>query len=90
MVLTETSILTSVNLEDDEPLAEQVDVLRGVEQEVVASAPVMRICKANTRILRANFRLKTDAMVVEFQLASPRTNGSPRTAENRTLSRARA
>ncbi len=30
-----------INLEDDEPLAEQVDVLRGVEQEVVASAPVI-------------------------------------------------
>ena len=33
--------LYTVNLEDDEPLAEQVDVLRGVEQEVVASAPVI-------------------------------------------------
>ena len=32
-------LLNTVNLEDDEPLAEQVDVLRGVEQEVVASAP---------------------------------------------------
>ena len=30
-----------IYLEDDEPLAEQVDVLRGVEQEVVASAPVI-------------------------------------------------
>ena len=34
-------LLYTVNLEDDEPLAEQVDVLRGVEQEVVASAPVI-------------------------------------------------
>ena len=33
--------LYTVNLEDDEPLAEQVDVLRGVEQEVVASVPVI-------------------------------------------------
>lgn len=37
----------------------------------------MRICEANTRILRANFRLKTDAMFIEFQLASPSINGSP-------------
>ena len=37
----------------------------------------MRICEANTRILRANFRLKTDAMFIEFQLAKPRINGSP-------------
>ena len=29
----------TVNLEDDEPLAEQIDVLRGVEQEVVTSRP---------------------------------------------------
>ena len=33
--------LYTVNLEDDEPLAEQVYVLRGVEQEGVASAPVI-------------------------------------------------
>ena len=33
--------LNTVNLEDDEPLAEQVDVLRGVEQEVIASSPVI-------------------------------------------------
>ena len=37
----------------------------------------MRICAANTRILRANFRLKTDEMCIEFQLAKPRINGSP-------------
>ena len=37
----------------------------------------MRICEANTRILRANFRLKTDAMFVEFQLVKPSINGSP-------------
>ena len=37
----------------------------------------MRICEANTRILRANFRLKTDAMFIEFQLAKSRINGSP-------------
>ena len=41
----------------------------------------MRICEANTRILRANFRLKTDAMFIEFLLALPRTNGSPPTRE---------
>ena len=33
--------LYTVNFEDDEPLAEQVDVLRGVEQEVVTPAPVI-------------------------------------------------
>ena len=38
----------------------------------------MRICEANTRILRANFRLKTDAMFIESQLASPSINGSPK------------
>ena len=37
----------------------------------------MRICEANTRILRANFRLKTDAMFIEFLLALPCINGSP-------------
>ena len=33
---------------------------------------------------------KTDAMLIESQLASPSINGSPQTAENRTLRRARA
>ena len=37
----------------------------------------MRICFANTRILRANFRLKTDAMFIESQPAMRRINGSP-------------
>ena len=37
----------------------------------------MRICEANTRILRANFRLKTDAMFIEFLLALSCINGSP-------------
>ena len=37
----------------------------------------MRICEANTRILRANFRLKTDAMFIESQPAMRRINGSP-------------
>ena len=37
----------------------------------------MRICAANTRILRANFRLKTDAMFIEFLLALRRINGTP-------------
>ena len=37
----------------------------------------MRICEANTRILRANSRLKTYEMCIEFQLAKPRINGSP-------------
>ena len=36
----------------------------------------MRICAANTRILRANFRLKTDAMFIESQPAMRRINGS--------------
>ena len=36
-----TIFLYTVNLEDDEPLVQQVDVLRGVEQEVVTSAPVI-------------------------------------------------
>lgn len=37
----------------------------------------VRICEANTRILRANFRLKTDAMFIESQPAMRRINGSP-------------
>ena len=37
----------------------------------------MRICEANTRILRANFRLKTDAIFIESQPAMRRINGSP-------------
>ena len=37
----------------------------------------VRICEANTRILRANFRLKTDAMFIESQRAMRRINGSP-------------
>ena len=36
----------------------------------------VRICAANTRILRANFRLKTDAMFIESQPAMRRINGS--------------
>ena len=50
----------------------------------------MRICEANTRILRANYQLNMDAMFIESQPAMRRINGSPRTAENRTLCRARA
>ena len=38
----------------------------------------MRICEANTRILRAKPQPKTDAMFIEFQLASPSINGSPK------------
>ena len=38
----------------------------------------MRICEANTQILRAKPQLKTDAMFIEFQLASPSINGSPK------------
>ena len=34
-------VLDGIDLEDDEPFAQQVDVLRRVEQEVVASAPVI-------------------------------------------------
>ena len=37
----------------------------------------MRVREANTRILRANFRLKTDAMFIEFQPVMRRINGSP-------------
>ena len=37
----------------------------------------MRICEAKTRILRASFRLKTDAMFIEFQPAMRRVNGFP-------------
>lgn len=38
----------------------------------------MRICEANTRILRAKPRPDMDAMFIEFQLAMPRTNASPK------------
>lgn len=38
----------------------------------------MRICETNTQILRAKPQLKTDAMFIEFQLASPSINGSPK------------
>ena len=34
-------VLDGINLEDDEPFAQQVDILRRVEQEVIASAPVI-------------------------------------------------
>ena len=43
-----------------------------------ARAPAGGICEANTRILRANFRLKTDAMFIESQPAMRRINGSPK------------
>ena len=45
----------------------------------------MRICEANTRILRANFRLKTDAMFIEFQLALPRISESPYRGESNSM-----
>ena len=38
----------------------------------------MRICEANTRILRANFRLKTDAMSIKLRLPMQRFNASPK------------
>ena len=38
----------------------------------------MRICEANTRILRAMPQPNMDAMFIEFQLAMPRTNASPK------------
>ena len=38
----------------------------------------MRICEANTRILRAIYQPNMDAMFIEFQLAMPRTNASPK------------
>ena len=37
----------------------------------------MRICEANTRILRANYQLNMDAMFIESQPAMRRINGSP-------------
>ena len=45
----------------------------------------MRICEANARILRANFRLKTDAMFIESQPAMPRTNGTPYRGESNSV-----
>ena len=39
----------------------------------------MRICEANTRILRAKPQPKTDAMFIESQPAMRRINGSPQT-----------
>ena len=38
----------------------------------------MLICEANTRILRAIYQPNMDAMFIEFQLAMPRTNASPK------------
>ena len=37
----------------------------------------MRICEANTRILRANYQPKTDAMFIGLQLALPCIKGTP-------------
>ena len=37
----------------------------------------MRICEANTRILRAKPQPKTDVLPMVFQLAMPSTNGFP-------------
>ena len=45
----------------------------------------MRICEANTRILRANSRPKTDAMFIEFQLALPRISESPYRGESNSM-----
>ena len=45
----------------------------------------VRVREANTRILRANFRLETDAMFIEFQLASPSINGSPTRGESNSV-----
>lgn len=50
----------------------------------------MRICEANTQILRAGRRSETNAMPMGFQPTMPRINVAPHTAENRTLCRARA
>lgn len=38
----------------------------------------MRVREANTRILRAIYQPNMDAMFIEFQLAMPRTNASPK------------
>ena len=45
----------------------------------------VRICEANTRILRADYQLNMDAMFIESQLAMSRTDGPSKPAENRTL-----
>ena len=37
----------------------------------------MRICEANTQILRANYQLNMDAMFIESQPAMRRINGTP-------------
>ena len=37
----------------------------------------MRICEANTQILRANYQLNMDALFIESQPAMRRINGSP-------------
>ena len=37
----------------------------------------MRICEANTRILRANYQPNMDAMFIESQPAMRRINGTP-------------
>ena len=54
-----------------------------------ARTPV-RICEANTRILRAKLQPKTDAMFIESQLASPSINGSPKPRRIELCSKTRA
>ena len=50
----------------------------------------MRICEANTRILRAMPQPDIDAMSIGRLAPAPTRQRKPRTAENRTLCRARA
>ena len=50
----------------------------------------MRVREANTRILRANYQQDIDAMSIRRLLPIPVRRRKPRTAENRTLCRARA
>ena len=50
----------------------------------------MRICEANTRILRANYQPNIDAMAIRHLSPAPILQRHPKPAENRTLCRARA
>ena len=45
----------------------------------------MRICEANTRMLRAMPQPRTDAMFIDSQPAMPRTNGTPYRGESNSV-----
>ena len=53
-----------IYLEDDEPLADQVDVLRGVEQEIVTPAPV-KMCIRDRSSGATSTSSKTDSVGFE-------------------------